>query len=74
MRKIVLSLAVLVVIAFTTAGPAMATEPRCCTNQHPPTTGGGLPFTGLPLYVPVLLSLGAIGAGVVLRRRTREEL
>jgi hypothetical protein len=74
LRKIVLTLAVLVVSAFATAGPALATEPRCCVNHHPPTTGGGLPFTGLPLYVPVLLSLGAIGIGLVLRRRTREEL
>ena len=77
MRKVVLSLAIVVVIAFAIAGPAMATEPRCCVNKHPggpPTTGGGLPFTGLPLYIPVLLSLGAIGTGVALRRRTREEL
>jgi len=74
MRKLLLALALVVVIVFALAGPAMATEPRCCGNQKPPNTGGGLPFTGLPLYIPVLLSLGAIGTGVVLRRRTREQL
>jgi hypothetical protein len=73
-RRLLLVLALLVVLAAALSGPAMATEPRCCVNHHPPHTGGGLPFTGLPLYIPVLLSLGAIGAGVVLRRRTREQL
>ena len=34
--------------------------------------GAFLPATGLPLFVPVLVSLGLIGTGVVLRRRTRE--
>ncbi len=78
MRRLLLALALATVIVFALAGPALATEPRCCVNKHPgtppPTTGGGLPFTGLPLYIPVLLSLGAIGTGVALRRRTREEL
>jgi len=49
-------------------GPASGSgksQPRCCTKS-------GLPFTGLPLYMPVLASLGAIGAGAFLRRRARE--
>jgi hypothetical protein len=73
-RRLLLAFALVVVFVFALAGPAGASEPRCCKNQKPPNTGGGLPFTGLPLYIPVLLSLGAIGTGVVLRRRTREEL
>jgi hypothetical protein len=77
MRKLLLALVLMLAFAFAAAGPALGSEPRCCVNPHPggpPQTGGGLPFTGLPLYIPVLLSLGAIGTGVVLRRRTREEL
>jgi len=73
MRRLLLVFVLLVVFASALAGPAMA-NPRCCGNQKPPQTGGHLPFTGLPLYIPVLLSLGAIGMGVVLRRRTREQL
>jgi hypothetical protein len=63
-------LAVLIAGAFT--GSAAA-DTRCCKKQNPPPTGSpGLPATGLPLYVPVLLSLGLIGTGLVLRRRMRE--
>ena len=72
MRKVVLSLLVALVVAGAFVGPAAA-FPRCCTHKKPPTSPGPLPFTGVPLFVPVLLSLGAIGAGVALRRRTREE-
>ena len=57
-----------VVLAFSLAiaapaGAAAKGTPRCCTK---------LPFTGLPLYLPVLASLGLIGAGVALRVRARE--
>jgi hypothetical protein len=58
--------------AAGSAGATGKTEPRCCTHKKPPKTGGGLPMTGLPLFVPVLLSLGLLGAGVTLRLRARE--
>jgi hypothetical protein len=54
------------------AGASGKTEPRCCVNKKPPNTGGGLPLTGLPLYLPALLCLGLVGAGVMLRLRARE--
>jgi hypothetical protein len=38
-------------------------------KKHP---GGPLPLTGLPLYVPTLLSLALGGCGVALRLRARE--
>ena len=66
-RRIVVVLAASALLAGIACGPASARsrgEPRCCAH--------GLPFTGLPLYVPVLASLGAIGAGAYLRRRARE--
>ncbi len=71
MRRFLIILAVTSIAVAALAGPAGATEPRCCvkTGSPPP-----LPFTGISLYIPVLLSLGAIGVGIVLRRRTREEL
>ena len=72
-------LALLVLVAMLVAGFAAVgagasgkTEPRCCTHKKPPKTGGGLPLTGLPLYVPTLLSLGLVGAGLALRVRARE--
>jgi hypothetical protein len=73
-RRIALAVVLAAVIAGGLAGTAFA-DPRCCRPKKPPTTGshGPLPYTGLPLYVPILLSLGAIGTGVVLRRRTREQ-
>jgi hypothetical protein len=75
--KVVLAVIVAFVLAGAFVGRASA-DPRCCRHQKPPQTGssgpGGLPYTGVPLYIPVLLSLGAIGTGVVLRRRMREQL
>jgi hypothetical protein len=74
-RRIALAVILAVVVAGVLVGRASA-DPRCCKHKHypPPTSSPGLPYTGLPLYVPVLLSLGAIGSGVALRRRTREQL
>ena len=63
---LVVTLAVLVAGLFS--GSAAA-DTRCCKKVGGPPQ---LPATGLLLYVPVLLSLGLIGTGVVLRRRTRE--
>jgi hypothetical protein len=78
-RKVLLVLVLGLMLGGVLVGPASA-DPRCCTNTKPPykppSTGssgpGSLPFTGLPLYLPVLLSLGLVGAGLVLRRRARE--
>jgi hypothetical protein len=67
-RRVVVALATAALVAGIACGPASASrksQPRCCNKS-------GLPFTGLPLYVPVLASLGAIGAGIYLRRRARE--
>jgi hypothetical protein len=50
-------------VSAGTAGATGKTEPRCCVK---------LPLTGLPLYVPTLLSLGLVGCGVALRVRARE--
>ena len=84
MRRFVLAVVLAFVLAGGLASGAFA-DPRCCKNQKPPcgptgcksgpppTGSGGLPATGLPLYLPVLLSLGLIGTGVVIRRRTREQ-
>ena len=66
-RRIVFVVAGVALLAGVLSGPASArakAEPRCCKAT--------LPFTGLPLYVPVLASLGLIGAGAYLRRRARE--
>jgi hypothetical protein len=71
-RRVVLAVILVVLFAGAFVGSAAA-DTRCCKKQNPPPTGSpGLPATGLPLYVPALLSLGLIGTGVVLRRRTRE--
>ncbi len=71
--SVVLALAIGLLVAGALAGGAAA-DTRCCKPVTPPKTGSGapLPLTGLPLYLPVLASIGLIGAGVVLRRRTRE--
>ena len=61
----------LAVFAAVVGNAGAASEPRCCKKVGGP---GGLPFTGVPLYVPVLASLGLIGAGVALRRRAREQV
>ncbi len=64
--SLVLTVAVALLVVGAVAGPAAAADkssPRCCVK---------LPLTGMPLYVPVLASIGLIGAGVALRRRTRE--
>jgi hypothetical protein len=68
-RRVVFAAVLALVVWASLAGDASAaaSEPRCCKP-------GSLPFTGVPLYVPVLASIGLIGAGVALRRRTREEL
>ena len=72
MRRVAFAVILVVMIAGAFTGSAAA-DTRCCKKQNPPPTGSpGLPATGLPLYVPVLLSLGLIGTGVMLRRRTRE--
>ena len=72
MRRVAFAVILGVLIAGAFTGSAAA-DTRCCKKQNPPPTGSpGLPATGLPLYVPVLLSLGLIGTGLVLRRRTRE--
>ena len=72
MRRVAFAVILVVMIAGAFTGSAAA-DTRCCKKQNPPPTGSpGLPATGLPLYVPVILSLGLIGTGVVLRRRTRE--
>ena len=67
-RRVALIAFAVALLAGIVCGPASArakSQPRCCTKS-------GLPFTGLPLYIPVLASLGAIGAGAYLRRRARE--
>jgi hypothetical protein len=64
--RLALSVLAAMLLAGVYAGAAGATgktEPRCCVK---------LPLTGLPLYVPTLLSLGLVGCGVVLRVRARE--
>ena len=72
MRRVAFAVILAVLIAGAFTGSAAA-DTRCCKKQNPPPTSSpGLPATGLPLYVPVLLSLGLIGTGLVLRRRTRE--
>ena len=68
MRRVMIAVIFAVLIAGVFTGSAAA-DTRCCKKQNPPPTG--LPATGLPLYVPVILSLGLIGTGVMLRRRTR---
>jgi len=70
-RRVAFAVILAVVVAGAFIGSASA-DTRCCKNQKPPQTGGGLPATGVPLYVPVIVSLGLIGTGVMLRRRTRE--
>jgi hypothetical protein len=68
LRRIFVVVFAAVLLAGVACGPASAggkSQPRCCNKS-------GLPFTGLPLYIPVLASLGAIGAGAYLRRRARE--
>jgi hypothetical protein len=71
-RRVAFAVILVVMIAGAFTGSAAA-DTRCCKKQNPPPTGSpGLPATGLPLYVPVILSLGLIGTGVMLRRRTRE--
>ncbi|HEX3454273.1 MAG TPA: hypothetical protein VHS03_06585 [Gaiellaceae bacterium] len=76
MRLRLLLMTCLAMLAFGvvagSAGATGKTEPRCCGNKKPPNTGGPLPLTGLQLYVPTLLSLGLVGAGVTLRLRARE--
>jgi hypothetical protein len=67
---VLLVLVAVVVVSGAVAGGAAAGTPRCCI---PKTGGGGLPMTGLPLYLPVLASIGLIGTGLVLRRRARED-
>jgi hypothetical protein len=70
--SVVLGLTVGLLVAGAFAGGAAA-DTRCCKPLTPPKTGhGGLPLTGMPLYLPVLASLALIGTGVALRRRTRE--
>ena len=73
MRKVVLSVVVGLVLVGAFSGTAAA-DTRCCKKQNPPPTSSPppLPATGLPLFVPMLVSLGLIGTGVVLRRRARE--
>jgi hypothetical protein len=71
--RLVLVVLVAMLVAGVVAGVAGATgktEPRCCINK--PHAQGPLPLTGLPLFVPVLLSVGLVGAGVTLRSRARE--
>jgi hypothetical protein len=71
-RRVAFAVILVVMIAGAFTGSAAA-DTRCCKKQNPPPTGSpGLPATGLPLYVPLIVSLGLIGTGVVLRRRTRE--
>jgi hypothetical protein len=72
-RRIVVAVILAVVAAGLFVGHASA-DVRCCKPVKPPTSTPGLPYTGLPLYIPVLLSLGGIGTGVALRRRSRPEL
>ncbi len=65
LRLVLVVLGTVLVVGIL-AGPAGATgktEPRCCVK---------LPLTGMPLYAPVLASLGLLGAGVALRLRARE--
>ena len=71
LASVVLALVVAFLLVGVAAEGAAAETPRCCI---PKTGHGGLPLTGLPLYLPVLLSLGLVGAGLVLRRRAREQL
>jgi hypothetical protein len=70
-RRIALAVVLALLLAGVFVGRASA-DPRCC---KPHKVGGPpeLPYTGVPLYLPVLLSLGLIGTGVVIRRRTREQ-
>ena len=69
--RLLLVVLVALLLAGVVAGSAAATgktEPRCCVK----TGGGSLPLTGLPLFVPVLASLGLLGVGVSLRLRARQ--
>jgi hypothetical protein len=70
-RRIALAVVLVLVVVAASAGRAAAV-PRCC---KPNKVGGppSLPYTGVPLYLPALVSLGLIGTGVVLRLRTREQ-
>ena len=37
-------------------------------------TGGELPFTGLPVWIPVLLAFALLGSGGFLLRRKRDDV
>jgi hypothetical protein len=51
-----------------TGGPTGGTTGGT-TGGAPTPTGGNLPFTGLPVWVPLLVAFGLLGSGFVLLRR-----
>jgi hypothetical protein len=82
-RRAVVILLVFALTLMSVAGPALAQSPTASgydesqvlgelentpPDKPPPSTNNSLPFTGLDVAVLVLMGVGLVGTGFVIRR------